>query len=351
MTDINIGVIGAGLFGRKHIEIMKQESEKSACRLVAIADPTPEAEIFARELGVPYFKDYEEMLDRVRPQAAIIATPNVLHAAAGIACAERGIHLLVEKPIADTVESARQLIEAAERAGVALLVGHHRRYNPIIAKAREAVREGLLGRITAVSAQWMLLKAEDYFVPAHRRQPGAGPILTNAVHDIDDLRFICDDIVSVQAMSSNAVRRYPVEDTTVVNFRFSGGALGTLTVSDTAVAPWSWELTSGENPFYPRNDENCYLISGTEGALSVPRLELWRYREGTEKGWNKPLLRELLSVETADPLARQIRHFCAVVRGEAEPIITGRDAVRTLQVVQAVLEAAKTGDAVELDAE
>jgi predicted dehydrogenase len=137
----------------------------------------------------------------------------------------------------------------------------------------------------------------------------------------------------------------------VVNFRFSGGALGTLTVSDTAVAPWSWELTSGENPFYPRNDENCYLISGTEGALSVPRLELWRYRDGAEKGWNKPLLRELLSAETADPLVRQIRHFCAVVHDEAEPVITGRDAVRTLQVVQAVLEAAKTGERVELDAE
>ena len=348
MTPVSIGVIGAGLFGRKHMDVMRQEP---ACRLAAIADPTPEARTYAESLGVPCFADYEEMLDRVRPQAAIIATPNVLHVPAGIACAERGIPMLVEKPVADTVESAMQLIEAAERAGVALLVGHHRRHNPIIARAREAVLGGLLGRVTAVSAQWMLLKADDYFTAAHRRLPGAGPILTNAVHDIDDLRFICGEIVSVQAMTSQAVRRYPVEDTAVVIFRFASGALGTLTVSDTAAAPWSWELTSGENPFYPRNDENCYLISGTEGALSVPRLELWRYRGETEKGWGQPLLSERLAVETVDPLVRQIRHFCAVVRGEAEPVVSGRDAARTLQVVQAVFEAARTGYTLELDAE
>ncbi|MDR1708717.1 MAG: Gfo/Idh/MocA family oxidoreductase, partial [Candidatus Accumulibacter sp.] len=278
-----------------------------------------------------------------RPDAAIIAAPNVEHAPAGIACAGRGIPMLVEKPIADTVEAARRLVEAAERAGVPLLVGHHRRHNPIVAKAREVARSGRLGRITAVSAQFMLLKADDYFAPAHRRQPGAGPILTNAVHDVDDLRFICGDIAEVRAMASNAVRGYPVEDTAAALLRFANGALGALTISDTAVGPWSWELTSGENPFYPRNDENCYLISGTLGALSVPRLELWRYPDGAGKGWDAPLAREILSVEKADPLARQLRHFCAVVRGEAEPLVAGRDALRTLQVVRAILDAAAEG--------
>lgn len=343
MTPLNIAVVGAGLFGRKHIEVLRREPD---CKLVAIADPTVAAEQYARELGIRCFGDYGDMLDRVRPQAVIIAAPNVLHAPVGVACAERGIPMLVEKPIADCVESAMQLIAAAERAGVALLVGHHRRHNPVIEKAREVVQGGRLGRITAISAQWMLLKAPEYFDAVHRRSPGAGPVLTNAVHDIDDLRFICGDIVAVQAMTSNAVRRFPVEDTAVMSLRFADGALGSLTVSDTAVAPWSWELTSGENSFYPRNDENCYLIAGTEGALTVPKLELWRY--GAKRGWGAPLHRERLVVETVDPLVRQIRHFCAVVRGEAEPKISGRDAVRTLMAVQAVFEAEKTGCTVEL---
>ena len=343
MKQVTMAVVGAGLFGRKHIETMMQEPE---CRLVALADPAPEAEDYASTLGVPYFKDYCAMLDRMRPDAAIIATPNVLHVPVGLACAERGVHMLVEKPIADTVDAATQLTEAAERAGVALLVGHHRRHNPIIEMAREVVQSGMLGRVTAISAQWMLLKASGYFEAEHRRSPGAGPILTNAVHDIDDLRFICGEIDAVQAMVSNSVRQFSVEDTAAIVLRFANGALGSLTVSDTSVAPWSWELTSGENPFYPRNDENCYLISGTEGALTVPKLELWRY--GEQKGWGSPLKRERLEVGAADPLARQIRHFCRVIHDDVEPRIAGRDAIRTLVAVQAVFEAARTGHTIEL---
>ena len=346
MGVLGIAVIGAGLFGRKHIETMRQVP---GCRLAAITDPTPEAAAFAGELGVPCFADYGEMLDRVRPDAAIIATPNVLHVPAGLACVARGIPLLVEKPIADTVAAAMQLTEAAERAGVALLVGHHRRHNPIIETAREVIRSGRIGRVTAVSAQWMLLKAQEYFDAVHRRSPGAGPVLTNAVHDIDDLRYLCGDIVAVQAMTSSAVRGYPVEDTAAILLRFAGGALGTLTVSDTAVGPWSWELTSGENPFYPRNDENCYLISGTEGALSVPRLELWRY--GEQKGWGVPLARERFLDPTEDPLLRQLRHFFAVVRGEVEPKVPGRDAVQTLRAVQAIFDSAASGCLVKIGSE
>ncbi len=347
MAPFSIAVIGVGWFGRKHIEILQQEP--ALFKLAAIADPTPEAEAYAADIGVPCFKDYSEMLDQVRPQAVIIATPNILHVPAGIACAERRIPMLVEKPIADCIEAAMQLVETAERADVPMLVGHHRRYNPIIAKARELVRGGLIGRVTAVSAQWMLLKADEYFTAVHRRMPGAGPILTNAVHDIDDLRFICGDLSCVQAMASSAVRQYAVEDTAAIMLRFANGALGTLTVSDTAVSPWSWELTSGENSFYPQYDENCYLISGTEGALTVPRLELWRY--GEKKAWQAPLLRERFDVVKEDPLVRQIRHFHAVVRGEAEPIITGRDAVQTLQAVQAIFEATRTGYTVEFEQE
>jgi predicted dehydrogenase len=344
MEQISIAIVGAGLIGRRHVESVASEP---LCRLVAIADPTPEAAAYAATLGIPCFSDYSEMLERSRPQAAIIAAPNVLHAPIGIACAERGVHLLVEKPIADTVEAATRLTEAAERAGVALLVGHHRRHNEIIEKAREVVRSGMLGRVTAVSAQFMLCKADEYFAAVHRRSPGAGPILTNAVHDIDDLRFICGDIAAVQASTSNAVRQYPVEDTAAILLRFANGALGTLTVSDTAVGPWSWELTSGENPFYPRNDENCYLISGTQGALTVPRLELYRY-DGERKGWGFPMRRERIAVHPGDPLARQLRHFCQVIRGDAEAKITGRDAMQTLIAVQAVFEAARTGHTIEL---
>ncbi|MEV9174298.1 gfo/Idh/MocA family oxidoreductase, partial [Klebsiella pneumoniae] len=88
---------------------------------------------------------------------------------------------------------------------------------------------------------------------------------------------LCGEIVAVQAMASSARRGFAVEDTAAVTLRFAAGALGTLGVSDVAAGPWSWELTSGENPFYPRQDGDCYLVAGRDGALAVPTLDLWRY--------------------------------------------------------------------------
>lgn len=344
MQPISIAIIGAGWIGQKHAEILMQEAQY---KLVAISDPAPAAVSFAQSIGVPHFHNYSELLDTARPEAVIIATPNILHVPVGLACAERGIHMLVEKPIADKVNDAVKLTQAVKKANVSLLVGHHRRHNPIIEKAREIVKNGEIGKITALSAHMMVLKAPDYFEATHRRSPGAGPITTNSVHDIDDLRYICGDIVSVQAMSSNAVRNYPVEDTAAIIFRFAKGALGTLVVSDTAASPWSWELTSRENTFYPPNDENCYLISGCEGSLTVPKLELWRYKE--DKGWKFPLEKENITITSDDPLIRQIRHFYRVIREGEAPRVTGDDAIATLKVVLAIFESIRTGHCVEIN--
>ncbi len=258
MSMLRIGVIGAGAFGQRHITTIDGEP---LCEVAAIADPTDAAAALARERGYAYYPRYEDMLANAKLDAAVIATPNAMHAPAGLACAARGVHMLIEKPIAETVAAARQLSDAAERAGVALLVGHHRRYNPIIAKAREIVQGGGIGRLTAVTALWLLQKPAAYFDVRWRVETaGGGPILINLVHDIDDLRFICGEIASIQAMTTNGARGHAVEDTAAIALRFAGGALGTITVSDAVAAPWSWELTSGEAAMYPQRPENCYLF-------------------------------------------------------------------------------------------
>jgi predicted dehydrogenase len=344
MSRLRIGIIGAGAFGQRHIATASREP---LCEVAAIADPAASAEAVARAQGVAYFPRYEDMLAEGKLDAAIIATPNAMHVPAGLACATRRVHMLIEKPIAETVEAARQLSEAAERAGVALLVGHHRRYNPIIAKAREIVQGGGIGRLTAVTALWLLQKPAAYFDVGWRVETaGGGPILINLVHDIDDLRFICGEIASLQAMTANGARGHPVEDTAAIVLRFAGGALGTVTLSDAVAAPWSWEITSGEASMYPQRPENCYLFAGTTGSLAVPRLELWRY--AGETGWSAPLSCERLEVAREDPQVVQLRHFCRVVRGEEKPLITGLDATRTLAATMAVSEAARTGRRVDL---
>jgi predicted dehydrogenase len=219
-----------------------------------------------------------------------------------------------------------------------LLVGHHRRHNPILEKAREIVQGGGIGRLTAVAALWLLQKPADYFDVAWRREPGGGPLLINAIHDIDDLRFVCGEIDEVRALVSNSARNFPVEDTAAIAIRFANGALGTLTVSDAVPAPWSWELASGENPVYPRQEASCYFFTGTQGALSVPDMTLFSY--GDKKGWTVPLSKKTIEVTREDPQVRQLRHFCRVIRGEEAPRIDGADATRTLAVVEAIRKAA-----------
>lgn len=331
MTPVRLAVIGAGAIGRKHIEVINQTHE---AELVALADPSPQAQALAASLGVAWYADIHDMLDQAQPQGVINATPNTLHVPCAIACVERGIPVLVEKPVAESPARAGELVAAARQHGVPVLVGHHRRHNALTAAAKKLIDSGALGAIFAVSAHWILQKPDDYFDVAWRREPGAGPLLVNLVHDIDLLRYLLGEIDEVQAMSSNAGRGYANEDSAVVNLRFACGALGSAVLSDCGVSPWSWEMNSAENAVYAHTPENCYLISGSQGALAIPQMRWWRY--GEQRGWHAPLLEETLPVETIDPFILQLRHFIQVINGEAEPIIDAADALRSLEVIDAI---------------
>ena len=340
--SLTLGIAGAGLIGRAHIERMRRSAE---CRLAAIADPGPEAAAYAGSLGVAHYADLDAMLSGERLDGVIVATPNAAHAPNALSCIARELPVLIEKPLAESLANAERIVEAAERANVPVLVGHHRRHNPILQQARDIVRRGEIGRIATVAALAAFLKPDPYFDTAWRREPGGGPVLINLIHLIDDLRFLLGEIAEIKAIGSNAIRGFPVEDSAAAVLRFESGALGTIALSDAAAAPWSWELTAGENPAYPQQPEDCYLIAGTAGSLAVPSLRRWRYK-GTAS-WTAPLTAERTERPLADPLARQRAHFCAVIRGEAEPIIDGRDAFRTLAATLAIREAsdpARSGD-------
>ncbi len=344
-NPVRLAVAGAGPIGQRHLQAIAAEP---SCRAVAVVDPAPVGKEVADEWNLPHFADLEAMLDEVAPEGVIVATPNSLHVSQSLACVKRGIPVLVEKPIADTLDGALALADASEAAGVPVLVGHHRRHNPIVRKAREIVRSGALGRLTAISATWLAHKPDDYFDVAWRREPGGGPILINLIHDIDNLRFIAGDIVAVQGMTSNARRGFPVEDAAALLLRFRDGALGTVMLSDAVAAPWSWELTAGERTSYsyPETGQDCYLFAGTEGGLAAPSLRLWRH-DGAQD-WRAPLPVEKFAVERSDPIHVQAGHFADVIRGRAEPLITARDAARTLEATLAVAQAAAVGGEVVL---
>lgn len=330
-----IAVVGAGLIGGKHIDLVGRQAE-----LAAVIDPTPAAEDIAASHGVPWFADLGAYLGDSRPDGVIIATPNQLHVEHGLACVEAGLPMLIEKPIADTAAGAERLVAAAEAASVPILVGHHRRHNPLIEAARQAVESGRLGDIVSVSAQFWLYKPDDYFDVDWRKREGAGPVFINLIHDIDLLRHLCGEVVSVQAIDSRRARGHAVEDTAVILLEFANGALGTVSVSDAIVAPWSWEFASGENPAYPHTRTSCYRIGGDRASLSVPDLTLWQHPG--KRSWWEPIEKTTLEYEPGDPLVLQLEHFCDVIRNGAVPLVSGREGLQTLRVVEAIKTAAAT---------
>lgn len=329
--DVRIAVVGAGLAGQQHIQRLIAEP---GATLTAIVDPVERTAELAAGLDTRWFPDLDAMLRSDRPDAVILAAPNRMHVSIGLECVSAGLPLLVEKPLAEDLSSGLRLVEAAEVAGIPLLVGHHRRHNRALQQAKAIVDSGRLGRIVTVNALAWLFKPEDYFEVAWRREPGGGPILINLIHLVDDLRYLCGEIEEVQALGSNAMRLFPVEDSAVALVRFRHGALGTISISDTVVAPWSWELTAGENPAFPETDQSCYLIGGTEGSLSFPGLELWHYHDRPD--WQSPIERTQVVAIKEDTLAAQLRHFCQVVRGAEDPLVDGREALRTLEATLAL---------------
>ncbi|HVE48681.1 MAG TPA: Gfo/Idh/MocA family oxidoreductase [Casimicrobiaceae bacterium] len=347
MQTTRIAVAGAGSIGRAHIGVAQASP---TCTLACLVDPAPLAASVADKAGVPLYRSLEEMLSRDRPDGVIIATPNQLHVPHALLCIEADLPILLEKPIAPTVVEAETIVALADRKGARILIGHHRAHSPIMAKAREIIEQGTLGRLVAVLGSAAFFKPEHYFVEGPwRREAGGGPILLNMIHEAHNLRMLCGEIVAVQAIASHATRGFPVEDTVAINLQFDNGVLGSFILSDTAASARSWEQTSQENKAYSTYpDEDCYVVMGTFGSLSIPTMRLKTYDNAEDRSWWKPFRESVVATRRDDPLAHQFEHFGAVVRGEAKPLVSARNGLANLRVTEAIVEAAKRGGTVQV---
>lgn len=346
MQTLKIAVVGAGAIGKRHMQLIRDNPQTSLC---AVIDPVPAAAEVAAAEGVPYFASLDDFFaSSVKADGVILATPNGLHVPGALACLQHQVPALIEKPVADTLDAAQELVAAEERSGVPLLVGHHRRHSATLIAVRDAIAAGRLGRVVSFTGTALFYKPDRYYAAGPWRAiAGGGPILINLIHEIDALRFMLGEIVCVQAMTSSAVRKFEVEDTAAILFRFASGALGTFTLSDTAAAPRSWEQTSGEDKSYANYPEqDCYFIAGTDGSIAVPTMRMWAY-EG-ERSWWKPFVRSGLRTGEADPMARQLEHFCDVICGRAQARSSVRDATQSLRVTLAVARAATADTSVQL---
>jgi predicted dehydrogenase len=296
---LRIGVIGVGVMGSNHARVLVGLPD---AELVAVADPDlKQAEFVARTLGCRAVSSVEELLD-LKVDAVTIAAPTHLHHQIALACIARGVHVLVEKPIASSVEEGLDIIAAARRAGVTLMVGHVERFNPAVETIKEALRnEDILSiAITRVG-------------PFPPRMSNVGVVIDLAVHDIDLIRWFTDsDIAEVQPQLSSAVAER--EDIALLQFRTASGVLAHIN-------------TNWLTPFKARS-----VTVATRGKYIMADLLT---RQVTECFGFQPdgsYSMRHLSVGHAEPLRSELLAFIRAIRSGAAAAVTGEEGVASLEI-------------------
>ncbi len=311
-------VAGTGLIGHRH---MRHILDHPDLTLAGIIDPVPENRALA---DVPGFDDIDSV--DVEADGIVIATPTESHTPLAVKALERGWHALVEKPLAESLEAADRMIAAADATGMHILVGHHRRHHPAVAKLKEIVSGGNLGQPVLASLIWAMRKPDDYFDLAWRSGMNGAPVKQNLIHEVDTLRYLFGEVIDVIGTGSNAVRSAARTESGGAVMTFDSGVIVTIAFADTTPTPWGFEAGTGENPMIPKTGQDCLRIAFTRGGIEFPSLRIW---SGAES-WTEQLELSQAKAETAVPLVRQLEHFAAVIAGRTEPLVNARDGRKTL---------------------
>lgn len=302
---LRVGVIGVGIMGANHARVFAGLPD---VQLVAVADPIQaQRDLVTRVLGTPAVETPDELLN-LDIDAVTIAAPTHLHHEIALKCIDRGLHLLVEKPIASNVEEGRELIAAARKAGVTLMVGHVERFNPAVKAVKDALaNEDILSvAITRVG-------------PFPPRMSNVGVVIDLAVHDIDLIQYFTDsEIIDVQPQISSAIAER--EDIALLQFRTASGVLAHIN-------------TNWLTPFKARTvhvaTRKKYLIGD---LLTRQVTECFGFQADGSYSMRH------LSVGHDEPLRAELTAFVRAVRENKTPPVTGEQGVTSLAIAMRCLE-------------
>ncbi len=306
---LRVGVVGVGIMGSNHARVL---SDMAGVHVAGIVDPDrKQRESVARTLGCPAFSDLESLLE-AGVDAVTIAAPTHMHHDLSLACIARGVHIMVEKPIASNVEEGRAMVAAARRAGVLLMVGHVERFNPAVESMKRAIKD-----------QDILSIAITRVGPFPPRMSNVGVVIDLAVHDIDLIRWFTDsEIVEIQPQLSSAVAER--EDIALLQFRTASGVLAHIN-------------TNWLTPFKARTihvaTRDKYLIAD---LLTLQVTECFGFQADGSYSMRH------LSVGYAEPLRAELVAFVDSIRSGRAPAVTGEEGVASLEIAIRCLTAQPT---------
>ncbi len=334
-----IALVGCGRISKNHFEAI---DKIDGLELVAVCDADPErAKRAGEEWKVPWFTSYEKMLAEGNADVVTIATPSGLHPEQGVAAANAGKHVVMEKPMAISLTGADALVHACDKAGVQLFVVKQNRLNPPVQLLKRAVDRNRFGRLYMASCTVHWARPQEYYDQAPWRgtwEFDGGAFMNQASHYVDLIQWVMGPVESVIAKTATLARRIETEDSGIAILKFRSGALGCIEVTMLA---------------YPRNLEGSLTILGEKGSVkiggtAVNKIEHWEFADHDEDD------KLVESANTNPPnvygLGHQgyYRNVLAVLRGEAKPDTDGRAGRKSLELILGIYESAKTGREVPL---
>ncbi len=324
---LKAAVIGVGSMGANHARVYK---ELPGIQLVGVADAhEPTARNVANRFNVPGFSDYKKLIDETQPDVVSLAVPTVHHRDVGLELISRGVHILVEKPIASTVAQGEELVRAAAEKGVTLAVGHIERFNPAVSELRRRIREGMMGRVYQVSAR----RLSPY--PARIRD--AGVVIDLASHDIDLMRYLIPSSISrlygetLQSINSDR------EDLFTGVMRFANGVVGILDVNWMTPKKVRSLTITGARGYFTCDllSQELFFFENEAGPSQWDQLSMLRgVAEGNILG---------IKIPRQEPLVAELRDFTDAIVQQRATTVTGSDGLESLRIALAFVSSSENG--------
>jgi predicted dehydrogenase len=315
-----IAIVGTGMWGPR----LAEAAERAGLKLVTCfsRDEQKRAD-FAERFGCEPSASFDRAIGHPQVEGVLLVTPNDVHEDQALACAERGRHVFVEKPIADSTEAGERMRQACAEAGVTLMVGHAFRRLGAARRVKQLLDEGALGRVVLAEANMSLpgsFKPEAW--RAHRERNPGGPIMQLGIHHVDTLAYWLGPVRQASGRFAHVHTPADIDDVGVVTLEFESGALGTLTGS--YVSPKTLSLR----------------LFGTEAVLDLRTdFAVWPDAQALDAATTLTLGGEPVRFEQRDMLAEQLAEFGRCIRREAEPETGAEEGIAALAAVRRALEA------------